>query len=529
MKTQIKKLGLIIGLAAMILGSIPLAQAAVNKQINYQGKLTRPSDGQPVADGSYNVIFRIYDAASGGNCLWSARGTCISPTAKSVSTSGGVFTTVLGEAGDSSMNLDFTSGSYYLGVQIGVDAEMTPRRILTSVPQAINANGVNGDGFINLSGTALGSGICQGLLCLNPASSNATDTLLGIQNSTNPIFKVEADGKVGIGTNTPNKSLHIKTASGTNAEMDIQSGSNNYWAMYQDDTAGSLRFWNDSITGEKNALVLKNDGTIGIGTTSPQAKLHVSGGSILFDNANSIQAYRPGGTITNILALGSDDSLYVGKDQATMNFRTSNAVAMTINSNGTLNIGGGATNLTNGTSNMILYNTSGISAPSFTTRSAGTKIVLYPNVSGTLTDFAFGVESGSLWSSIAGAGNSFKWYAGTTQIMLLDSSGNLTANSFIYSSDQRLKENIVPLQNNTLEKINNIQPVQFTWKESGKEDIGFIAQNVEEYYPELVTTDPNTGMKGLKYGNMTAVLLKAIQEQQNQIDQLKQEVENLKK
>lgn len=686
MKNLIKKISLAIGIGLLFLSSLSPAFASVNKQINYQGKLTRPSDGQPVADGSYNVIFRIYDAASGGNCLWSARGDCGSPTAKSVTTSGGVFTTILGEAGDSAMDLDFTSGSYYLGVQIGVDAEMTPRRVLTSVPQAINANSVNGDGFINLSGTALGSGICQGLLCLNPASSNATDTLLGIQNGSNPLFKVEADGKVGIGTNAPNKSLHIKTATGTNAEMDIQSGSNNYWAMYQDDTAGSLRFWNDGISTEKNALTLLNNGNVGIGTTNPNAPLSISGptgsftpamhiqtGKALYTNASSTRfgalyldasngmgmiiqnkdAYKAfvgqstlsslaytskvdadryfvvnetnytngmpnidstftiGSntyTVKGFLSSGASSRIYVNEDisgesttgtisnlkyslermkidsngnvgfgttTGTLSSKVSilrtvpasvsvansslylrgsdngyglamgtlsdgstwlqgmvnDAASVPINLNpsgGAINIGGGTVNMNNGTSNMILYNTSGVAAPSFTTRSAGTKIVLYPNISGTLTDFALGIEGSTMWSSVPGAGNSFKWYAGTTQVMLLDSSGNLTANSFIYSSDQRLKTDIKPLADNTLEKVKQIQPVSFSWKNGGDKEIGFIAQDVEQYYPELVTTDPNTGMKGMEYGNMTAVLLKAIQEQQEQIDQLKQEVETLK-
>lgn len=640
MKTKIKKIGLMICAIVGLLLTTSLASAAINKQITYQGKLTRPSDGQPVTDGSYDLVIRVYDAASGGNCLWSVRGDCGTPTAKSVTTSGGVFTTNLGESGDNALNLDFSTDSYYLGIKVGADDEMTPRRRITATPQSFNSNNVIGDGFINLNSIPTGAGICQGMLCLNPSSANATDTLLGIQSGSNPIFKVENDGKVGIGTNTPNRSLHIKTASGTNAEMDIQSGSNNLWAFYQDDTTGDLRCWNDSITGEKNALVLKNTGDVGIGTTNPGTFLNTSGtqvDSLLLDIQPG--ASQPGGVVvgstgrngagttnrqgyflrrsdgwssyptgiykssdTNAgteywenliignnggnpsiiftqnlaevmrldgagkLGIGAtgtlsskvsisrtvpasvsvaNSSLYLrGSDNGYglamgtlsdgstwLQGMLNDAASVPINLNpsgGAVNIGGGTTNLNNGTSNMILFNTAGVAAPTFTTRSAGTKIVLYPNLSSTLTDFALGMEGSTMWSSVPGAGNNFKWYAGTTQIMLLDSSGNLTANSFIYSSDQRLKKDIKPLSNNTLENIKHIQPVSFNWKDSGKEDIGFIAQNVEEVYPELVSTDPNTGMKGLKYGNMTAVLMEAIKEQQKQIDELKQEVEALK-
>ncbi len=685
MKNLIKKISLAIGIGLLFLSSLSPAFASVNKQINYQGKLTRPSDGQPVADGSYNVIFRIYDAASGGNCLWSARGDCGSPTAKSVTTSGGVFTTILGEAGDSAMDLDFTSGSYYLGVQIGVDAEMTPRRVLTSVPQAINANSVNGDGFINLSGTALGSGICQGLLCLNPASSNATDTLLGIQNGSNPLFKVEADGKVGIGTNAPNKSLHIKTATGTNAEMDIQSGSNNLWAFYQDDTTGDLRCWNDSITGEKNALTLKNDGKVGIGTTSPASKLNIvdtGGSNQLMLRGSSSMNYKTGttyrvdstdlwelygsdtsggstfdfkldkqginlmtwrwngnvgiGTVTPAAGLhlnrsSADASIliestggasydqnihfkdtasdwYIGNrwSGATNSFgigRTNSKDDIMVDSSG--NVGIGATGTLSSkvsilrtvpssvsVANSSLYlrgsdNGYGLAMGTLSNGSTWLQGMLNDAASVPVTinpsggNFGIGTTgplttthiagastspSGELGSLlVTGGGNQYRlamgynngaspyygWiqsvYNGVTTTALtlnpnggmvgigmtnpgqeLDVNGDVQAASFIYSSDQRLKTNIQPLADNTLEKVKQIQPVTFNWKTGGDKEIGFIAQDVEKYYPELVTTNPSTGMKGMEYGNMTAVLLKAIQEQQTQIDQLKQEVETLK-
>ena len=92
------------------------SQAAINSQINYQGKLTDDS-GVAVADGSYDMIISIYDAVSGGSCLWTARGTCGSPTARSVSVSNGIFSIMLGDTGvgDNALTgLDFDD-PYYLG------------------------------------------------------------------------------------------------------------------------------------------------------------------------------------------------------------------------------------------------------------------------------------------------------------------------------------------------------------------------------------------------------------------------------
>ena len=79
-----------------------------------------------------------------------------------------------------------------------------------------------------------------------------------------------------------------------------------------------------------------------------------------------------------------------------------------------------------------------------------------------------------------------------------------------------MKNNIRPIQN-ALEKIGNLNGVSFEWKKDGKKSIGLIAQDVEKVLPELVSTDSNTGLKSLSYGNLVAVLIEATKEQQKQI------------
>lgn len=93
--------------------------------------------------------------------------------------------------------------------------------------------------------------------------------------------------------------------------------------------------------------------------------------------------------------------------------------------------GGGAIYLNNTAGNRIDFNTNGVAAPAFTTRSIGTKIVLYPNISATATDFALGIENNTLWYSIPTAGSTYyhKWYAATTNVMDLGGTGDLTVRS----------------------------------------------------------------------------------------------------
>ena len=109
----------------------------------------------------------------------------------------------------------------------------------------------------------------------------------------------------------------------------------------------------------------------------------------------------------------------------------------------------------------------------------------------------------------------------------LEVNGNVKASAFWYSSDINLKQNIQNIPN-ALQKIQQLNGVYFQWKESSKDGVGVIAQDIEKVFPELVATDPNTGLKSVSYGNLVAPLIEAIKEQQKQIDELKAEIEVLK-
>ncbi len=104
--------------------------------------------------------------------------------------------------------------------------------------------------------------------------------------------------------------------------------------------------------------------------------------------------------------------------------------------------------------------------------------------------------------------------------------GSVYAPAFIYNSDRRLKENIVPLQN-SLDSIRAMQGYTFNWKDTGRADIGVIAQEVEKVFPNLVHTDSKTGLKSVEYGNLVAPLIEAIKELANKFDALATRVFNV--
>ena len=79
--------------------------------------------------------------------------------------------------------------------------------------------------------------------------------------------------------------------------------------------------------------------------------------------------------------------------------------------------------MANATSNWISWGTAGVAAPSVTTKSAGTKLVLYESTSGSSVDYAIGIEGNHLWFSTTATTTGFKWYANTTNIMTANTTG----------------------------------------------------------------------------------------------------------
>ncbi|MFA4843603.1 MAG: tail fiber domain-containing protein [Candidatus Margulisiibacteriota bacterium] len=93
------------------------------------------------------------------------------------------------------------------------------------------------------------------------------------------------------------------------------------------------------------------------------------------------------------------------------------------------------------------------------------------------------------------------------------------------ASDRARKKNIKDIKYG-LADLMKLRPVSYNWKQDGKEDIGFIAQDVRKVIPEVVHGDE--GKLTLSYGQLTALLAKAVQEQQKQINELKGEIAKLK-
>jgi len=118
------------------------------------------------------------------------------------------------------------------------------------------------------------------------------------------------------------------------------------------------------------------------------------------------------------------------------------------------------------------------------------------------------------------------YYASSSITSLNVTSGGLLTTA---SSDISLKKDITNL-NYGINEVLKLNPVSFYWIDNDygtTREIGFVAQEIEEVVPEVVTENNLTKLKAVNYGKITSLLTKAIQEQQTIIEDLKSRIETL--
>lgn len=139
------------------------------------------------------------------------------------------------------------------------------------------------------------------------------------------------------------------------------------------------------------------------------------------------------GTVTiNPTTVGTINNMTIGATtRAAGNFTSLDSNSRYTNSfQSTTADGGGSIYLSNATNSRIDFAAGANAAPTFTTRSTGTKIVLWPAVAVASADYAIGIEGNTQWCSVPTSSQQFKWYAGTTNISTLSGAGALSAVTF---------------------------------------------------------------------------------------------------
>jgi hypothetical protein len=341
----------------------------------------------------------------------------------------------------------------------------------------------------------------------------------------------------------------------------------------ENDTPGRLTFSTtaDGSAAATEKMRLDSSGNLGIGTTSPSSKLHVYGGAILVDNGSSA------GTIyfhdtTNYINLSSDALQFANNGAERVRIDSSGNVGIgTTSPDNTLHVdasGGGTIKLTResvSTANFLRLECDGANGSIVSKQTtifnngdaermridSDGKVTVDP--AGNFADDNAGVlelrasaatggwaiSARSLVTTSSGTWFIGKQSNGTNVFSLVSDSDSI---DLTFLSDERMKMNITDSAD-VLDKVKQITVKDFDWRTELNGDTkdntretkkyGFIAQNFQsiglgQYVKELMPTDESDDTLGMDYGNITPILVKAIQEQQTQIEALQSEINTLK-
>jgi hypothetical protein len=386
-------------------------------------------------------------------------------------------------------------------------------------------------------------------------------------NGSNKMF-INSNGSVGIGTNSPLAQLDVRKPTDGATSIRASNTSGGYAEIGITDSVKSTGYINFT-----NSLALMG-GNVGIGTDTPNRSLHIKGiyseplllsstngttnlSGILFEAANT--------TYTPFIGVTGNDFIIhtTGLERLRVNSSGNVLIGMTSDIGGKLQVYGGATfnqstetsfiNTRNDNGNFYFgkNNSTGTSlgsipyanvlygdglAPFIVYVNGGERLRLsYDGIADFTGNIQF--SGGGLLAPPSGVGycifpqsgvglglssvaQGIAFWVGNTPVqrMIITASGLSVNGTVTASSDIRLKTNIKPLEN-SLSKVLKTQGVNFDRTDNeDKNQIGFIAQDLEKVFPELVKTDDSEEkIKSVNYQAMVAVLVEAIKELEQRV------------
>ena len=422
-----------------------------------------------------------------------------------------------------------------------------------------------GKGVAGISIVADHSGANPGGVTWN---SNAIDFIVSSLDRTvdnaaayQPAMTITDSGsgaKVGIGTTDPLNTFHIvdtgtvtgrslhskaiatfeKNSTGylqvlipeTGAETGVLfgKGGNNVAGgiIYNNEGSGSLQF--RTLNNLPN-MTIAGDGNIGIGTTDPNALLHVtntSGATQINGNWMSMKCNSTSSSDylpyiewrTKSNNENTNRQAYLGWEPGYFNLKLENGY--------NFGIMGGKVGIGTSTPSYRLHVHSpteswfGIETPSST------------NNAGILLK-----KAGYVWQMYqpSNSNNLNFWNSSNSVVMSLTPGGNLQLRGQVTNlSDGRFKQNIQPISSGAIAKLTQLNGSTYQWRteehqEKGFEEgtyTGFVAQEVQALYPELVSEDQE-GYLSINYTGLIPIIVEANKQQQQQIEDLQTQVSNL--
>ena len=349
---------------------------------------------------------------------------------------------------------------------------------------------------------------------------------------SNEKMRIKSNGNVGINTTDPKTKLHVASANGsdtptagtatgglfvsnTNKTYGINMGvAGAGWSFIQGQRA-------DGNTTLYNLNLQPLGGNVGIGTTTPQAKLHVSNGTL--------RTWSPSSGTSAIFESTASSRNFVtitAANEAELWF--GNASTQTLGRIRYEMAGNNMEFWTNATQKMVINGSGdvgiGITGPA-------EKLHVNGNVRATQFQLSSDTQRIRLFFGTI-------YMESTNGVRVQNSSGTLkpvTASAFNTSSDYRLKSNIVPLEG-AISRLNQLEVHRFNWNDrldQPKVD-GFIAHEVAPIIPEAILgekdavhEDGTPDYQGIDQAKLVPLLTAALQEAISKIEQLETRIQKL--
>jgi carbonic anhydrase/acetyltransferase-like protein (isoleucine patch superfamily) len=336
--------------------------------------------------------------------------------------------------------------------------------------------------------------------------------------SFNGNISVKGTGNFNSNVIMNNNWINFNTGNGSNNGYGI-NWANSTSRIYDN---GNMHIYTDDglyfdISGTNNTkMYIDSNGNVGIGTTTPSYTLDVSGNSRFSNNIICVNTISGNLTSTgtsnfNIINGNAISGNLTSTGTSAFNNLTANTISGNLTSTGTSAFNNLTANTISGnltsTGNSIINN---LTANTISGNLTSTGTSTFNNISATTIN-----ENGTALS---------------TKYALINGNATfttVTAQSFNATSDYRIKEIIEPLNANYT--IDNLTPIHYKNKLTDKEDIGFLAHDVQEFYPFLVSGNKDENnengepkYQSINYNGLIGLLVNEIQILKKEIKEIKE-------
>lgn len=537
MRKKLRMLSIIV-CSALLYYALPVFADNVPARLSFQGRLA-DVNGNPVT-GTKSIVFNIYNEDE-DTVLWTE-------TQPTVSVSNGIFNVNLGDVSPIPTSL-FPGATRYLEINVAGDGAMAPKIMFVSNGYAFCADTLDGYEYAHFVST-VGAQTIEGTKTFTSDVIASSLTVSGARYISDDGTSMTING--GPLQITSNNNLKID---GTGIIHFDTPGANvtylaeNYGIEARGDATHPVQVVNSALVMGDITEGSWNPGTIYVGTQAASLGL----GTITIDRDN-IYCLWEDFTGNPMLRINRDTGISFGATTTGLDTNLYRSAADTLKTDDSLIVGMflGLTTRTLDTIQTYTKGGDGVFQQYFNSTEGWkryldivspandkTSAIRFINQTVADTDPTESMRIDTTgFVGISTGSPQTMFHVGVGSISVTEMPTLAVVGNVLYadddgiigytSSSKRYKENIRDLDIKK-EDVLKLNPVRFTWKSSGEEDVGLIAEDVNDIIKDLVIYDKEARPNGVKYEKVAVYLISAIKEQQKEIEALKSEIAELKR